>query len=1268
MIKKKEIPLGDHMLDRSLSYKSSRMELFKESSRAPVSEVVAENRVVLTSKSKNSFVLKSIKKSIVKNYKRKESICNWFSFFSSLCNRADKRNRLGCMRQNFLRNRMLRVTVNVLYTYTVMYTKGNECIPLKDVCKKLKVGDKRIGILKAHRVYSKYGVKLMFVVKTADQEEFKRVCLNEKWRLYVPKKKVGFSSLQPSKLDKVCTLNINHLKNKKIDLEVLLRRENPLLMCLQETWITEGYTPKFSGFNGFYQFAQCKNLPGLCTIVNRNDGIGSCLLRSFDNILITAVDFLTEEGWLRICVFNIYVPNGKRWRDAIMLKVIEEIRKVKIKGRFDEIILAGDFNMTGKSLKKYLNNAGLYVELKNNRMKGSRLSSSGALNSRVIDHIVRINTQDGLKCSISKHWKLSDHLMVARRMNFNRTKNCENVFFDRKKLTEHNNFCREFERFLGVRRFDGADIQKVLFKMCLKYGLIRKEKRVHKVSFSRKFERLYKKHNKTVRRAIEFSQCDGLVRNLESIRKQKIVERRKAKERFASRGIALFVARRSREWWKWIKGCVNTSVSASVVAVLHADGTLIYDTNEKLEVWNSHFSKLSSDNVERETYLPSVTEDRIEEISVEELRDAVKNCGNNKATGNDFIPSELLKVLVRKDEINVFMSFILNEYNRLLMGADLVDSWCETDVVALFKKGDINDVNNYRGIALVNTILKLYLKILNDRLTKEVEEKGIISKYQAGFRKGEEGMQHVASLLEIVRRREFDGKDTFMCFVDFEKAYDNVGHNILFKKLQRVGISVYLINALKNLYKKTVMRVKLGENRSIGFEYKKGVRQGCPCSPILFNIFINDILNVIEGVGIPNTGLKVPGLMFADDVVVFGESIDDMKEKIISLCEWSNRNRMKINAAKCGIVVWNCLDNAGTRERFSVHTPYGDIDEVDEYKYLGITIRKRLMEEGIVREAGRKGTTLLGFLKSKLLSKYINPLFKGILIKNVLIPTMMYGKELWGMSSARAGIIRNRVWKAFKLMFGYKNVAYDSVSDELDIERIDIQACKARVRAFKKFRFSKTVISDIIVCPVKNKRTTWSSRSERWITRFLGMSVSDVLNSQLKDLFVHIKEVYIERKSYNRSTSGKLRESLQLGKLNYKYILSDTKTTDVYKFMLLRIGRIAWTNELVARKMIGESYRNRCVLCLEDSMESTFHFVLKCAYLNSIREEFSAQISKLRGISGSDKDLLSLILGRKTSILTFKEERDMNKSMIQMIGKMLKIRSIRVSNEVSMVP
>ncbi|KAF9756173.1 LINE-1 reverse transcriptase like protein, partial [Nosema granulosis] len=695
---------------------------------------------------------------------------------------------------------------------------------------------------------------------------------------------------------------------------------------------------------------------------------------------------------------------------------------------------------------------------------------------------------------------------------------------------------------------------------------------------------------------------------------------------------------------------------------------LVYDFSEKLNVWNSHFKALSYDVVSSEVYAIKIVECEIDEVSVEELRAAVKACGNNKAAGNDCIPSELLRVLVKEDEINEFTGFVVNEFNRLMSGEDFVDAWCETDVIALFKKGNVNDVNNYRGIALVNTILKLFLKIVNERLSAEIEEKRIISKYQAGFRKGEEGMQHVASLLEIVKRREFDGKDTFLRFIDFEKAYDNVTHDILFEKLQKVGVSTYLVNVLKNLYKKTFMRVKLGDQRSEGFEYKKGVRQGCPCSPMLFNIFINDILDEVCGVNIPNTGLKVPGLMFADDVVLFGESYEDICLKIEKVCTWTTVNKMRINANKCGILVWNCLENAGNRVMLSVSTPFGTIEEVNSYKYLGISIQKRLMEEEIVREAGRKGTMLLGMLKGKFLNKYVSLFFKSILIRSVLIPTMLYGRELWGMSSARANIIRNRVWKAYKLIFGFKNVAYDSVSDEFGIERIDIQACKSRVRAIRKYRLSKTVIADIIICPVRNRRTTWSSRSERWIKRYLCLSLPEVYGLQLFDLYETIKEVYVRRKSYARSASSRFRENLKLSNLNFKSLLVEVKAADLYKFVLVRIGRIVWTNELVSRNMIIDRYKDHCILCLEHVRETTKHFVLEYVYLRSVREEFKLQIDKLKEVSSSANQLLSYVLGSRTNALSIEEESFILRDMIKMISRMLLIRSIRVSNEASMVP
>ncbi|KAF9754350.1 hypothetical protein NGRA_3367 [Nosema granulosis] len=95
--------------------------------------------------------------------------------------------------------------------------------------------------------------------------------------------------------------------------------------------------------------------------------------------------------------------------------------------------------------------------------------------------------------------------------------------------------------------------------------------------------------------------------------------------------------------------------------------------------------------------------------------------------------------------------------------------------------------------------------------------------------------------------------------------------------------------------------------------------------------------------------------MFTDDVVLFGESFEDIKSKIEIVCKWSLRNKMRINADKCEILVWNCTGNGAVRDPLSVSTSFGNILEVLTYKYLGISIQQRMMEEEIVKEAGRKG-------------------------------------------------------------------------------------------------------------------------------------------------------------------------------------------------------------------------------------------------------------------------------------------------------------------------
>ena len=82
----------------------------------------------------------------------------------------------------------------------------------------------------------------------------------------------------------------------------------------------------------------------------------------------------------------------------------------------------------------------------------------------------------------------------------------------------------------------------------------------------------------------------------------------------------------------------------------------------------------------------------------------------------------------------------------------------------------------------------------------------------------------------------------YLCFVDFQKAYDRVPHEALLAKLRYYGVTGRTYSFIETLYSRSVMQIRVGESLSEPIELKSGLRQGCPMSPILFSIYINDIL------------------------------------------------------------------------------------------------------------------------------------------------------------------------------------------------------------------------------------------------------------------------------------------------------------------------------------------------------------------------------------------------------------------------------------------
>ena len=177
--------------------------------------------------------------------------------------------------------------------------------------------------------------------------------------------------------------------------------------------------------------------------------------------------------------------------------------------------------------------------------------------------------------------------------------------------------------------------------------------------------------------------------------------------------------------------------------------------------------------------------------------------------------------------------------------------------VAIYKQGDKNECGNYRTIALISHASKVLLRLIQGRL--EVFLIPELPIEQAGFRRGRGTRDHIANLRCMMEKAREHPKDLCMCFIDYKTAFDCVDHDILWVILRDMGVPVHLIVLLRRLYanQEAIVRTEFGETENI--DIGKGVRQGCILSPLLFNIYAENIMR--EALEEWQSGISVGGRM-----------------------------------------------------------------------------------------------------------------------------------------------------------------------------------------------------------------------------------------------------------------------------------------------------------------------------------------------------------------------------------------------------------------------
>ena len=192
----------------------------------------------------------------------------------------------------------------------------------------------------------------------------------------------------------------------------------------------------------------------------------------------------------------------------------------------------------------------------------------------------------------------------------------------------------------------------------------------------------------------------------------------------------------------------------------------------------------------------------------------------------------------------------------------------------LFKSGDKNNCNNYRGISLCSCIWKLFSKLITNLLVKKLNEENILSDKQAGFRQENRTSDTIFILKTLIEKNKTSNKKLYTAFIDLSKAFDSIWHKGLFYKLFNIVVGGKFYELNKNIYSTNHVCIRSNNIISEPILSKNGVKQGDILSPTLFNISLNDIDLVFKHHHYPVkiNNKKFNHLAYADDIVLISET------------------------------------------------------------------------------------------------------------------------------------------------------------------------------------------------------------------------------------------------------------------------------------------------------------------------------------------------------------------------------------------------------------
>lgn len=400
-------------------------------------------------------------------------------------------------------------------------------------------------------------------------------------------------------------------------------------------------------------------------------------------------------------------------------------------------------------------------------------------------------------------------------------------------------------------------------------------------------------------------------------------------------------------FWSYINNIKNTT---AIPNVMNHNGITMTDPQQIVNAFAEFFEtayispQSNQSNDEPPISAPIFT---IQQFTEADTLKALKKMKPKLITGPDGIPAFLVK-----DCANILAVPLSIIFNLSIETSTFPEIWKTSKICPVYKKNEKQEVSNYRPIVILCNFSKAFEILLHESVSFHVKSQICIN--QHGFTPGRSTSTNLLYLTQYTAEVLDMGGQVDIIYTDFSKAFDRLNHDILLKKLSFFGFSPSLIEFFKSYLIERHQFVLYRGFKSNVIHAKSGVPQGSVLGPLLFNIFVNDIVS----------RLNCNSLLYADDMKIFTsinceDDSERLQNDLDNLQSWCDKNELPLNCDKCYTMSFSRKQDLSLNEYVINNTI---ILRRDKLKDLGVTFDTKLTFNDHIAEITASAYKKLGFI------------------------------------------------------------------------------------------------------------------------------------------------------------------------------------------------------------------------------------------------------------------------------------------------------------------